>query len=296
MAGKRKVGVIGFGGIGQFLVKALLTDAVAKQSFELAFVWNRTAQRLREGEQLLGVAIPDECILEDLDDFNRFGCDVLVEVAHPMIYQTHGARFLAAADLFVGSPTALADGDLHERLHEQAAGGPHSLLLPGGALWGSMDIAKMGARCAIGSLTISMRKPATSFKLEEPLDGAVRAFLADHDVNECVLYDGPVRGICPLAPNNVNTMACLAIASGPELGFDRVQGKLIADKTIEAHIIEVELVGKPIPSRNGDCFRVQQRRYNPCDPNVVTATATYPSFLASLLACQIARGPGVHIV
>ncbi len=39
---------------------------------------------------------------------------------------------------------------------------------------------------------------------------------------------GPVRGLCPLAPNNVNTMAAAAIAAH-NLGFDKVTGCLIAD-------------------------------------------------------------------
>ena len=40
---------------------------------------------------------------------------------------------------------------------------------------------------------------------------------------------GPVRQLCPLAPTNVNTMACAAIAAS-SLGFDNVQGCLVADK------------------------------------------------------------------
>ena len=39
---------------------------------------------------------------------------------------------------------------------------------------------------------------------------------------------GPVRDLCPLAPNNVNTMACAAIAAH-NLGFDGVVGCLVAD-------------------------------------------------------------------
>ena len=39
---------------------------------------------------------------------------------------------------------------------------------------------------------------------------------------------GPVRELCPLAPNNVNTMACAAIAAH-NLGFDGVMGCLVAD-------------------------------------------------------------------
>ena len=47
----------------------------------------------------------------------------------------------------------------------------------------------------------------------------------------CFLYfviAGSVRGLCPLAPNNVNTMAVGAIAAH-NLGFDQVKGRIVAD-------------------------------------------------------------------
>lgn len=43
-----------------------------------------------------------------------------------------------------------------------------------------------------------------------------------------VLYEGPVRGLCPFAPRNSNTMAAAALAA-PSLGFDNVIGVLVAD-------------------------------------------------------------------
>ena len=39
---------------------------------------------------------------------------------------------------------------------------------------------------------------------------------------------GPVRELCPLAPNNVNTMAAAALAAH-NLGFDKMQGCIVAD-------------------------------------------------------------------
>lgn len=41
-------------------------------------------------------------------------------------------------------------------------------------------------------------------------------------------FEGCVKDLCPLAPNNVNTMACAAIAAH-NLGFDGVVGCLVAD-------------------------------------------------------------------
>ena len=41
-----------------------------------------------------------------------------------------------------------------------------------------------------------------------------------------------VRDLCPLAPNNVNTMACLAIFG---IGFDRTVGRLVSDPETDSH-------------------------------------------------------------
>ena len=45
--GKRRVGIVGYGKIGQYLVNAILNDPKLS-SFEVAFVWNRTADVVRE--------------------------------------------------------------------------------------------------------------------------------------------------------------------------------------------------------------------------------------------------------
>ena len=66
---------------------------------------------------------------------------------------------------------------------------------------------------------------------------------------ECVLYEGPVRALCPLAPNNVNTMACAAIAANtPELGFDGVVGRLIAGMPF--FFVRLLLLDHTIPPKN----------------------------------------------
>jgi hypothetical protein len=63
-----------------------------------------------------------------------------------------------------------------------------------------------------------MKKHPASLKLEGQLGEAVAALLAAGTPGESVLYRGPVRGLCPLAPNNVNTMAAAAIAAAVSRG------------------------------------------------------------------------------
>ena len=144
----------------------------------------------------------------------------------------------------------------------------------------------------------------------------MEATLAAGIEGETVLYDGPVRELSPMAPNNVNTMAAAALAA-PNLGFDGVQARLVVDPALQgrgemereplltltltltlpltltptptlvaAHVVEVEVQGP-------GAFRATTVRYNPAQTGAVTGDATYASFLASMLEAH-GRGNGVH--
>ena len=76
-----------------------------------------------------------------------------------------------------------------------------------GALWGANDISKMARRGTLKGLKISMAKHPSSLKLEGALVEKLTAAVSVTD-KAVVLYDGPVRQLCPMAPNNVNTVRC----------------------------------------------------------------------------------------
>jgi len=63
-------------------------------------------------------------------------------VAHPNISEEYGVKFLEYADYMIGSPTALANQDLLDRLVEASAKNSHKILVPCGAFWGAADIKK----------------------------------------------------------------------------------------------------------------------------------------------------------
>ena len=196
-----------------------------------------------------------------------------------------------SADYFCGSPTCFADQSVETRVREAVERSGRSLFLPAGALWGSADIQKMAARGSLKGLTITMKKAPHHLKvvgaLREKLDGLI----ANDAAGEQVLYEGSVRGLCPLAPNNVNTMACAAMASGPDIGFDGTRARLIVDKDLSAHVVEVDVQGP-------GGFTVGSTRFNPAKKGAVTGNATYASFLSSLLGAVKKSGgdSGVHIV
>jgi len=279
---KRRVGVLGYGTIGQYLVRSILTDASVAQELELAFVWNRSPSKMAD--------LPKEVQLANLSDFHTKGADLIIEVAHPSICERFGAQILNHADLMIGSPAAMASKSMEKILKaaSNAASG-HGLYVPSGALWGATDIQKMADRGLLASLFISMSFHPASVKALGSLKKKIDALPLD-TAGPVVVYAGPVRPLCALAPNNVNTMAAAALAAHT-LGFDQVQAKLIVDSTLDAHVITVNAIGHPRPS--GQRFEVSSTRSNPAQHGAVTGSATYVSFVSSMLRAR-GKGKGIH--
>ncbi|XP_070572511.1 aspartate dehydrogenase domain-containing protein-like [Ptychodera flava] len=274
---RRRIGIVGYGKLGQYLVK----EVQERDDLEIAFVWNRSASALKE-------KVPDKDILEDLAKFPERNADLIVEVAHPSISAQYGEAFLQYADYMVGSPTALANQDVEDKL--RAAAKNHGMYIPIGAFWGGEDIQKMANRGTLQGLKVTMKKHPDSFKLNGVLKEKNDAITGNSAV---VLYDGPVRDLCPLAPNNVNTMAAASIAAH-NLGFDKVQGSIVSDPSLtDWHIVEIDVTG-PGDASKGQAFTVTTVRKNPAKVGEVTGSATFASFLSSLLRAKD-MGAGVHL-
>ena len=112
--GKRRVGIVGYGKLGQFLASAICEDEAVAAEYELAFVWNRRPEAI-------GDEIEASLRLAELEDFAQYRPDLIVEVAHPKITETYGARFLATCDYMVGSPTAFATLEVEQAMRAAAA-------------------------------------------------------------------------------------------------------------------------------------------------------------------------------
>ncbi|KAM9471602.1 LOW QUALITY PROTEIN: aspartate dehydrogenase domain-containing protein [Salvelinus alpinus] len=272
-----RIGVVGYGHLGQYLVERLQREG-AQVGLTLVFVWNRNTDKLRE-------SVAEELILHNLPDFTDRGADVIVEVCHPKIVKDFGVQFLSKAHFLVGSPSALSDPQLNQELRQAAEHhGDHgrTLYVPSGALWGGQDILRLNDSGSLKALFIRMSKHPSCFRLTGDV-------LSDwtEDEGRRVLFSGSVAELCPVAPNNVNTMAAAAIAAGT-LGFAGVQGEIVSDTALsDYHVVEVEVTGA-----NG--FTVHTVRRNPAKLGAVTGSATYNSFWSSLLVCK-GHGGRVHL-
>nr|XP_054320895.1 aspartate dehydrogenase domain-containing protein isoform X3 [Pongo pygmaeus]XP_054394911.1 aspartate dehydrogenase domain-containing protein isoform X3 [Pongo abelii] len=170
-------------------------------------------------------SVPPSLQLQNLAALGERHPDLVVEVAHPKIIHESGAQILRHANLLVGSPSALSDQTTERQLLEASQHWDHAVFVARGALWGTEDIRRLDAAGGLQSLRVTMATHPDGFRLEGPLAAA-------HSTGPCtVLYEGPVRGLCPFAPRNSNTMAAAALAA-PSLGFDGVIGVLVADLSL----------------------------------------------------------------
>ncbi|KAG8182944.1 hypothetical protein JTE90_010573 [Oedothorax gibbosus] len=271
----RKVGIIGYGNLGKFLVSKIYEN----QNYELVFVWNRTKEVFKEVDF-------QHLVLEDLNNFASTKPDLIIEVAHPSITKTYGVLILKHCDYMIGSPTALNDDELLKDLRNAA--NCHGLYVPSGAFWGGEDIQKLSESGMLRSLSITMKKHPLSLKLQGHLKDKNSKVIKD----AITLYHGPVRGVCSDAPNNTNTMAVAAIAA-PNLGFDGVVGCLVSDPSlVNYHIVEIEAYGHP--KADGTFFHVHTVRKNPAALGEVTGHATFAAYFGSVKRA-VGKGPGIHL-
>ena len=259
-ARRRRIGLIGFGFIGQRVFERIAGDP--SYGLDIAFVHNRSAARL--------ATVPTALRLHDLGDAERFDPDLVVEMAHPHYTRLWGERILAHADYLPLSVTALADDALRERLIARARAAGTSLAVPHGALMGLDSLREW--RHAWSEVLISF------FKNPANIDFSASGMDPAGITEETVVYDGPVRGIATLFPRNVNTMVTCALAT---VGLDQCRARLVANPALDVAIAEVTATGR-------DGSRLYMRKEQPAVG--VSGTEMFESQFASIV-----RAAGVQV-
>lgn len=263
MATKR-LGIIGFGYIGQ----AIYERAAVDPNLDLAFVWNRSPERL--------AGLPESLILDDLNDFASRRPDLVIEMAHPSLTAAHGEAFLAVCDYLALSVTALADEQLYETLLSVCATHETSLFIPHGALIGLDNLVE--ARDTWADVGV------TFFKHPNSLDLSTLRIDPASLTTATTVFEGSVREAARLFPRNVNTMATCALAT---LGFDRTHARVVADPGLTSMIAEVEASGK-----NGSRFKTIKE-----EPAVgVSGAGMLNSQWASIKKAVRGGAPGLNFV
>jgi predicted dinucleotide-utilizing enzyme len=124
-----RIGIVGYGTLGKFLAHKILdqkdggNDHSHGCAMELAFVWNRSAEKVRSDTR-----IPVKCVVENLSEVwepstkDKWHATLIVEVAHPFVCIQHVEQLLSVANVLVGSPNAFADHSLDDLVRRCSLG------------------------------------------------------------------------------------------------------------------------------------------------------------------------------
>jgi len=290
-----RIGIVGYGNVGSYLADQINSDEW--ENWELIWIWNRSYQKIIDAKKFRDNQILKYQNFTEFDekyDEKLHKVDLIIEMTHPIVLKQNASIFLKYADLFVGSPTALADLEVEKIVRKAAIENNRRVYIGRGALPGAEDIRRMSDNGSLKALKITMTKEPSHLHVEGRLI-AIRDQAKEQN-KKIVLYEGPVRDLCPLAPKNVNTMATASFAA-QNLGLDQVTGCLIADPDIGAfHEVKVEIFGPK--QEDGRQFKITTVRMNPAALGQVTGKQTYVAFINSIkMAGKQREEPGMfHVV
>ncbi|MCS6779939.1 MAG: aspartate dehydrogenase [Geminicoccaceae bacterium] len=218
-----RVGMIGLGAIGGAVLAAA------------------RAGRLGPGLELVGVLVrrprPEEPLATtDRRAFLAAGPQVVLEAAGHAALREHGPACLeAGADLLVTSAGALVDDGFRLALERTAARTGRRVAIASAGI-GALDILGAAAVGGLERVRVTVRKDPSAWW------GTPGERLVDlASLREpALLYEGPVREGARLYPQNVNIAAAAALAGA---GLDATLLVIVADPTIDAHLVEIEAEG-----------------------------------------------------
>lgn len=270
MTNKKRVGLIGTGTIGGFVLDNVMQGKI--DNVEIVVVCGRSEQS-RGRDKVAKYGIPWITDPNELLDWNL---DAVVEVASQETLEEFGEKILKAGiDLIPLSLGAFVDGDLLERLILIARENGSVLHIPSGGI-GALDALQAAVIAGVDKVTMTTRKHPVAWKNIPYVDDLNLDL--DNMKTEYLLFEGPAKDCVKVFPQNINIAAALSMAG---IGFDKTIIRILMDPDIEynTHEISVEgVAGK---------FKITFENV-PVPSNPKT---TYQACLSILVALQKLRNP-----
>jgi aspartate dehydrogenase len=224
MSQQLNVGLIGLGAVAGPLVELYLAGGFPDN---VRFV-GALVQRERQDAPIPAVTTVEALLALEPD--------YIVEGAGHGAVQSHvGPLLRAGKEVAVTSIGALIDDALRERLLAAATAGDGKLILPSAGI-GALDMLAGMAEGGVDHATVTVRKPPEAW-LGTPGEQLVDLMRL---TAPATLFDGSVREGAPHYPGNVNISAAAAFAGA---GLDKTRLVIIADPTIQNHVIDLEAIG-----------------------------------------------------
>lgn len=266
-----KVGLIGFGAIGNVIIRAIAEGKAG--NVKLIGIYDEVgkarikARKVVRDMNLKKVVVTSNAttLLENPE------INLIIEAASQIAVKVIGEEVLTSGkDLMIMSVGALVDQDLFNRLKKAAEMASKHIYLPSGAICG-LDGVKAASVAGLKEITLITRKNPKGF------EGA--PYVVENHINlgeiakPTVLFEGSAKEACECFPANANVAASLSIAG---LGPAKTKVKIIADPAIHRNIHEIVASGD-----FGELRTVTENVICPDNPKT--------SYLAPLSAIRILR-------
>lgn len=251
-----KIGLIGAGAMGKFLLKKLNTEQLIPNY--------RIASVLDEREKVKAMMSDLACqygftFFDEFDSFLNSDIDLVVECSNIGAVREYAPRILKEKKLLVISVGALADEGFYTELQKTAGRNETKLYLPAGAIGGLDAIKAAGVMGDLHSVSLITRKPG------EALPGG-------EVTEETVLFNGTAKEAIERFPENANVAITLSLAG---IGVHRTKVKIIADPKIDKNTHTIQAEGA------FGAMEIQLQN-NPSPDNPKTSYLTALSILSSL--------------
>ncbi|PGS50938.1 aspartate dehydrogenase [Bacillus sp. AFS041924] len=233
-----KLGLIGCGNIGQFLLQAINKDGMLPGG-KIVSIYTRC----EESAVQLAKDFETESYT-DVEALLHSDVDLVIEAATVEAAEMYAIKVLESGkDLLLSSIGVMADSSFEDRVREVCIRKGVNVYLPSGAI-GGLDILKSAkAVNGLNAVSITTRKPP----------GALSGEALE---KEMVLFEGSAAEAIKLYPRNINVAIVLSLAG---LGSNKTKVKIIADPSVikNSHTIEasgafgklkLEIENDPMPN------------------------------------------------
>lgn len=219
-----KIGLIGTGTIGKFLLEKINSERI----FANHYITSVLDERDKSKEKLHRLSKQYHFTsFDDVQSFLQSDIDFIIECANVATAQTYATTILQEKNVLMISVGALMDERLLEELTRIAKTNQTKLYLPSGAIGGLETIQAAHILGGLHHVTLITRKPAHALMNEPPTEVTT-------------IFSGPAKDAIKEYPQNTNVAITLSLAG---LGVDETEVKIVADPNIDKNVHEIHAEG-----------------------------------------------------
>ena len=217
-----KVGILGFGAIGQEIYKKI-------------------SRKIIDGHSVIGIfsndiefkKLPKKIKCKSFDELLKKKPDIIIEVASVEACKNYAESVLKnKIDFICLSVCSFADKNFFKRISSLVKKIKNKIYIPTGAVAGIDAISAASFSKELKYVRLIQRKPPKALLSNSKLKKIKK---------EIILSKSTARIACNKFPRNSNIAATLAICG---LGFDKTKVIVVVDPKVNKNIAEVEALGK----------------------------------------------------